>query len=238
LTASEPSQFEARLEDTDLPLVTEFSKGDAPLLIAFGGVKGALGMPPFEFFNLTSSFDVKKIYVRDLDQAWYHLGLPGLAGDIDGIAVHLRSLIQEQSPSRVVMCGNSMGGYAALLLGVLLDVDVVQAFSPQTFISRSQRLGHLDFRWLRQMRKVHNSATAQKEYFDLKRALPLVEGGKTELHVHYSTAGRLDKLHAERLGGLQNVRLHPYTEGGHRLIRHLRDSGLLKEILTKSLHGV
>ena len=33
------------------------------MLIAFGGIKGKLGIPSFEFFKSTSSYHMEKIYI-------------------------------------------------------------------------------------------------------------------------------------------------------------------------------
>lgn len=60
------------------------------MLIAFGGIKGKLGIPPFEFFKSTSSYYMKKIYIREINQAWYHQGLSGIGTDIDAISMFLK----------------------------------------------------------------------------------------------------------------------------------------------------
>lgn len=229
------TEFKIKLEDQAAPVAVDFSSDSSTLLVAFGGIQGALGMPPFEFFNLTSTFATQKIYVRDLEQAWYHCGLPGLTDNIDGIARLLKGLVEARPPKRVIMCGNSMGGYAALLFGALLEPTVVQAFSPQTFLSSRQRLLFWDRRWPEQIRKLHRALTARREYFDLQTTLARPGNAATRFHIHYSLIDRLDKLHAERLRCAPNVTLHPYRVGGHGLIKHLRASGLLKKILLESL---
>ena len=55
--------FKQNLEYTKSSVVIDFSSEGKSLLIAFGGIIGALGRPPFEFFNLTKKIEVKKIYV-------------------------------------------------------------------------------------------------------------------------------------------------------------------------------
>lgn len=219
----------------DAPIATDFSSESNTLLIAFGGLKGGIGrILPFEFFNLTKDIDTKKIYVRDLSLAWYHRGLPKVAKNIDGIAKHLKGLINKSGAAKVVCVGNSAGGYAALLFGHLVGANTVLAFAPQTFISKRERQVHKDTRWEgNQIRNAHGSPTKQEKYFNLKRVL----GGRTKYHIYYQRKSRLDKIHAERMKVIKNISLHSHDEGGgdHYLVVHLKKSGKLKRILENAL---
>lgn len=219
----------------DAPIAVDFSSRSDVLLVAFGGLKGGIGrILPFEFFNLTKGIDTKKIYVRDLNLAWYHRGLPGIAKNIDGVAKHLKELVKKSGAKKVVVVGNSAGGYAALLFGYLIGADVVLAFAPQTFISRKERQIHKDTRWEgAQIRNAHGSPTRQERYFNLKRVL----GGHTRYHIYYQRKSRLDKIHAERMRAMKSVVLYPRDEGGgdHYLVVHLKKSGALKKILMREL---
>lgn len=217
------------------PIAVDFAPKSNVLLIAFGGLKRGVGrIQPFEFFNLTRGVNCKKIYVRDMNLAWYHKGLPGIAKNIDGIAKHLKGLIKKSGAKKVVCVGNSAGGYAALLFGHLIGANVVLAFAPQTFISKHERKVHKDIRWEgAQMRNAHGSPTRQERYFNLKRVL----GGRTKYRIFYQRKSRLDKIHAERMRVVFTVILHPHDEGGgdHYLVVHLKKSGALKKILLREL---
>lgn len=219
----------------DAPMATDFSSKSDVMLVAFGGLKGGIGrILPFEFFNLTKDIDTKKIYVRDLSLAWYHKGLPGIAKNIDGVAKYLGGLVKKSGAKKVIVVGNSAGGYAALLFGHLIDADVVLAFAPQTFISQRERKTHKDTRWEgAQIRNAHNSSTRQEKYFNLKRVL----GGHTKFHIFYQRKSTLDKIHAERMRVVPTVVLHPRDEGGgdHYLVVHLKKNGVLKKILLREL---
>jgi hypothetical protein len=52
-----------------------------------------------------------------------------------------------------------------------------------------------------------------------------------DFHVHYGSDDRLDALHAEWVA--EYVSLHPVEGSGHDTIRVLRDSGALKEMVSK-----
>jgi hypothetical protein len=224
--------FAALVGDPDASVAVDFAPEGSSLLVAFGGVAGALGMPPFEFFNTATALPCKKIFVRDLRQAWYHGGMAGVGDSLGAIADHLGARIRESGATRTVFVGNSMGGYAALLFGTLLRPDAIHAFSPQTFIDRWQRLRHWDRRWSKQMRGVYGARSREPGYFDLRPVLERAEGMVVP-HVHYCESDRLDTVHARRMEGL--VTLSAYPTGGHSVIRHLRDSGLLRKFITEAL---
>lgn len=211
---------------------------DSPVLaIAFGGLLMSVGgLPPFEFFGvLNEAASVKKIFLRDLDQSWYHRGVEGLGSDIAGVETGLREIVAEAEPRRLVMLGASAGGYAALLFGRLLGADEVHVFGPQTFISPGLRLRHLDRRWSQPWRALMLSGRYQPRYGDLYRFYRRTPSLGGHVVVHYSDAERLDDAHARRLGRHPDVELRRYAEGGHFIVKHLRDSGQLQPLLRSLL---
>ena len=229
------NDFHDRLSDPEAPVAVSPSEQGAPLLVAFGGIAGKVGILPFEFFNLTKHIEANKIYVRDLQQVWYQRGLPGVATDIEGIAAFLADRMEEVSPSRTVLVGNSMGGFAAIVIGILLDVDRILAFAPQTFADRMHRLLYHDRRWPEQMREVHR--TRGTRYLDAKPLLRRLRPS-CEADIFYSRDDRLDRAHAERLSFSSNFRTHALGEGGHSVIKHLRSSGELTRIVCDALGTV
>lgn len=206
------------------------------MIIAFGGIYGALGMPPFEFFNITSDLDANKIYIRDLYQSWYHRGIPRIAKNIDDIAKYIMQELKRYLQKQLIVCGNSMGGYAAMLFGFLLNADIVHAFSPQTFISKGKRTFYGDNRWKKEIEVTYEAMNASPAYFDIKEPLS-GKAVKTEFHIYYSCMDRLDKIHAERMKDNPRIILHPYKDLGHGVVRHLKETGQLREILLSSLHS-
>ena len=221
-------RFASEVEDPASPLAMALVPGSRSLLMAFGGIIGALGIPPFEFFNLTRDLDLSRVYVRDLEQSWYHAGLPGVSSGVRDTAEFLARVAKDSGAVRLVLVGNSMGGYASLLFGALLGADEVHAFSPQTFIDPANRARHGDARWSAQMASLHRGSPSP--YYDLVPVLRDRAGGGT-LTVHYSPADALDTVHAERLASLPNVRVKRYLEGGHNVIKYLRQIGALEQIV-------
>jgi hypothetical protein len=218
--------FEDKMNDPGLALIEDISRMGKPLLIAFGGIYGDVGIPPFEFVNLTREIDVNKIYLRDLAQSWYHSGLQGLSGNIDETAEFLKRKVATSGADRVVLIGNSMGGYAAILFGVLINADVVHAFSPQTCIGEAGII-----RSKAQLRKVQNNFSDR--YFDLKELISS-HAGPGEFNIYFNRNSGLDKKHALHLQGMENVTLHAFRWFGHELVKAMKDSGELRAILIAS----
>jgi hypothetical protein len=207
------------------------------LLLAFGGMLGRIGMPPFEFFSLAGAIPVKRLFVRDLHQAWYHRGMPGHGTTLMSVAESLRELISRHEVDRLVVAGNSAGGYAALLFGTLLEADVVLCFAPQTVLDIDV-LGEIgDHRWDRHLKPLVADGALDTRWIDLGAALPRTPRGDTRYEVYFDDSLRLDREHVERLLGIENLRLYRFGRGRHHLVRALRDSGALERILQRALQA-
>ncbi|MBN2564938.1 MAG: hypothetical protein JXB46_04430 [Candidatus Eisenbacteria bacterium] len=232
------SDFDARLKEKAKAVAEDFSSDSRVLLVALGGFAGGMGIPPFEFFRIASDFETKKMFIRDLPQAMYHKAMPGIGGGVDGIVSHIRRRMADTGVERVVVVGNSGGGYASLLVGALLEADVVLAFSPVTFIGPLARLIHRDRRAPMLFLRAYGSPDRRSEYFDIKRVLA-AHGRNTAFHIYYchtGPLGRLDTLHATRLESFSNISLHRLDRGGHNLVKLLRDEGKLDGILANALN--
>lgn len=212
------------------PVIEELTPGSNTLILVFGGIKGAMGMPTFEFYKSTSILNQHRIFFRDLSQHWYHSGLAGITQDIDQTKDYIHATIDRIKPAETIFVGNSMGGYAAILFSTLLNMGRVVAFSPQTFIGPVKKIKAGDFRWKSATLSTYLHALSRPRYFDLSE---LLEKSRQEnpVDLYVSSFDRLDMLHADNLAKFSNVRLHKHALGGHNLVRHLRDNGLLREIL-------
>ena len=226
--------FEGELADPERGLVVDRDADAAVALVAFGGISGGLAMPPFEFFTLAKGIPATKIFIRDLDQAWYQRGVRGLGSSITAATDGLRSLLAEVGADRVVGFGNSAGGFGAILFGHLVGFDEVHAFAPQTFIDRARRIRYRDRRWPQPIHDLRAHPPAEQVY-DVQ---PLCLGPSgPAVHVYVAADTRLDEVHAERLRSGERVVMHHYESGGHGVIRELRDSNELDRIIRTALAG-
>jgi hypothetical protein len=218
------------------PSIQEHMEADSStLLVAFGGIREGFVIPVFEFSNFTARFGVKRLFVRDLRQAWYHRGVPRHGARLKDVADYLGRLIAEHDPQRVVMTGVSAGGYAALVFGTIMRADVVLAISPQTVIDPEVLAALDDHRWDAWAEALTAAHALDRDWADLREALPAAGNSGTRYEVYFAESDPLDKLHAERLGGLPRVKLFRFGRGGHFVVREMRASGALDNVLRRAL---
>lgn len=208
---------------------------DSPtMLLTFGGMKSTAGIVAFEFVRMTQSLGVKRMYVRDPRQSWYHRGMPQHGMTLSSVGEVLRRLVQERGTERLVVVGNSAGGYAALVFGALLRADVVLAFAPQTTLRREHLRAMGDERWDELLIPLYEKGAIEERWADLSEALPGALTPATRCNVYFDEHV-LDSAHAERLAAIPNVRLYRFGRGGHDLVRSLRDCGALERLLRDAL---
>jgi pimeloyl-ACP methyl ester carboxylesterase len=206
------------------------------LLVAFGGLRGRIDVPRFEFSTITGDFPVKRLFVRDLDQAWYHRGAPRTgAKTLEELAQALERMIAAQDVDRIVTIGNSSGGYAALAFGALLGADCALSFAPQTVIDPDALRAMGDKRWLDKLTALESAGALDHDWLDLRTALPSSRRRPTRYQIYFDTSHRVDRLHAENLREVDGVRLYPFGHGGHYLVNRMRASGALERVLRDAL---
>ena len=205
------------------------------LLLTFGGMKSTAGLVAFEFVALTADMPVKKMFVRDPRQSWYHRGMPSHGSTLESIAELLQKIIAGQDVDRLVTVGSSAGGYAALAFGALLGAERVLAFGPQTTLDREALAEMDDHRWDYLLDPLYAKGALEERWIDLRAALPGALDPNTRCGVYFDETVRADRLHAERLAGIDGVRLYRFGRGGHTLSRHLRDQGALDRLLREAL---
>ncbi len=226
---------ENSLELDKSPILVEEAKGADILMIIFGGIAQGLPVPVFEFMNFLSEYRVHKIFLRDFAQSWYTKGLPGFSKNIDDTAQFIGTYLSKYSRCKKIFLGNSAGGYAALVFGLLTNADSVHAFVPQTFLTPALRIYHRDLRWRKQIKRL-NRSKGNRKYMNLTHLFHKEKKflKQTKFHLYWNVNDRLDNIHSKRLKGNEIVH-HKYNFGGHNLIKTLRDNGELELIIRKIL---
>lgn len=217
----------------DTWIVMDCEHDSRVLLLTFAARGKVLHKPGFEFVKISQPYPVKRIFVRDLADHWYHAGLGSATRNVVENAAFLRTLVDAQNVDRLVVTGSSSGGYAALLHGTLMQADIVLGFAPQTFIDWWHRLIYGEKRSKHYIPTVWRANWAHRRYFDVKPHLK--QNTRTRFDIHYPARHKVDPNHARRLKGLPNVTLYPHDTDDHRLTLILRDSGQLEPILTDAL---
>lgn len=193
-----------------------------------------IGIPPFEFLSLTGNLEVKRLFIRDEHRAWYHRGIPGYGDNFTDLAKSLKPEVAQAD--RVVTIGNSAGGYAALAMGTLLGADMVIAFSPQTTLDLETLESMDDHRWDDQIGALSNAI--DRRWADLASAITASQQAATNYRIYFDETHSADRLHAERLAPLDNLRFYRFGRGGHWLVKRLRDCGALEKIIIGAIDGV
>ena len=218
---------------------------DEILVIAFGFVSWE-ARPDFDFYGRLRKLEqnsgrhINKILVRDSGNAWYHRHVAGLGEHPDETAASLRALIREIRPSKVITIGQSMGAYAAVMYGLLLEVQQVIAFGPLSFLDPQQALLYHERRWLSVMRDLAANPPASG-YYDLPTLGRAKAGALPDMHIIFGTkpdadgkeSVNLDAMHAQRLAAIGNCTLHPYPYSGHTVVQHLIDTKRINALLAR-----
>jgi alpha-beta hydrolase superfamily lysophospholipase len=197
-------------------LVIKHDAADAPVLVTFSSVN-ANG---FSFFKGFEDVAASKIFVKDPADAWYQTGVENVAASIDDLAACLRQAVKEVGARRVVMFGTSMGGYAALLFGQLLQADAVVAVSPQSILD--PRLPHTPHERF------------EGPYFDLRHVLKR-RAGSPSVHILFGAGDIVDCYNTLRLQ-TDTYTVSPIREADHLVSAQLAKSGLLKSIVVAALN--
>lgn len=203
------------------------------LLISFGGM-AYRRKTPFEFQRVTQGLPAKHLALRDLRQLWYQAGLPGISDDIWGTIDYLNHFITHHRPNRVITLGSSMGGYAALLFGYYLEVDLSVTFAPKTIIDPIWRLPHGDYWYWRRQLFLLLRRHAAKETWNL-RTMFLAAQKSVCCHLFYNPENRVDQLHIQNLEGFANVKFYEISGAGHTLVKTMADQGSLRGIIERAI---
>jgi pimeloyl-ACP methyl ester carboxylesterase len=221
--------------DPGIALSAHMEGESRTLLLTFGGMRSMAGLASFEFVSMTRDMPVKRLFVRDPRQSWYHRGMPKHGSSLTSVADSLRDLLASHQVDRLVVVGTSAGGYAALVFGTLLGADTVLAFAPQTVLDPRLLAEMGDKRWDYLLTPVVRSGALEARWLDLRHALPGARYADTRYNVYFDENDPGDRAHAERLRGLDGFRLYRFGRGGHTLPRALRDCGALDRILRTAL---
>jgi len=221
--------------EDDCALYRDYSEESRVLVVSFSGLKpNPHAVPGFSLRRTFMGLPIKKLYLRDLDRAWFLRGLRGVTTDVEATVAFLAAEAKSVQARRLILTGYSLGGFAALLYGSLLGADEVHAISPQTFLSFWGRWRARDNRWRRYVLPLHFGPT--RRFHELRPWLARTEG-RTGLHVHFASDSRLDTIHAGYVTGLPGVVAHDHKEGGHRLVTALMESGELRAIFERAIAG-
>jgi pimeloyl-ACP methyl ester carboxylesterase len=163
----EMAQFENDLSDDSRGALYDLEHSGGTAIIAFGGLWMRMGgLPPFEFFGQLEDVPSGRVFVRDLEQSWYQLGIRGAAPDIRTSAKWLADLLDAHGIQRTVCVGCSAGGFAAIVFGSLIGAAEIHAFGAQTTIARRDLWKMRDRRWNKYLKPMRKNLGTRQPIFD------------------------------------------------------------------------
>ena len=118
--------------DNKLFLFKENKKSDK-LVVIFSGVNAK----SFMGYKLVDEFDCNKIFIREESKSWYHSCIDGVSNNIEELITYIETFTSKFKKENITFIGSSMGAYAALLVGIKLNVGKIIAFGPQIFINKN-----------------------------------------------------------------------------------------------------
>jgi tetratricopeptide (TPR) repeat protein len=106
--------------------------GASDVLIVFAH----LGYPrgKFAMSRLLANARQTRVYVNCHQNSWFQSGLGPYTASVDETAALLKQILAVLNPSRTLCTGMSMGGYGAMLFGLLLECDYILAFTTEITI--------------------------------------------------------------------------------------------------------
>ena len=201
------------------------------LLCTFGGMWLTGATPGFQFVHLTQNWLVKKAFFTDIDQVWYQKGVRGIGEGVEEVADFIRDVADREGVRRIITVGNSMGGYAAILFGVLAGAEVALAFSPQTNLTK-----HHYTAFPERLDKVYGLQGQHHPYLRLCRIVDEYNRD-TLISVHFAHYFPKDRRNASDLWGATGVKLHGYPMMSHNVAPVLKEQGHLQRLLRGAVQG-
>jgi hypothetical protein len=86
----------------------------------------------YEWYNLRNPNATKHIFIRDIFKQWY---LHGINSRINSIELLVDFLKKETNGYETTFIGSSAGGFAAVLLGSILNVKKIYGFNNQFYLT-------------------------------------------------------------------------------------------------------
>jgi hypothetical protein len=202
------------------------------LMISFAVFPAPGGKSAFDFRRATSPLGVKRLFLRDPHMMWYQMGTPGISDDVPGVVEFLKKIIAQEHAKRVVMIGNSGGGFSALLFGALVGVDEIHAFNPPTLLR-----GPDDTSAPEQLEALILEKGGNIPYLDIREIFREHLKPETKVYIHYSRGESRDKRHAKYLREFPNVRLIEYPFVSHHVARFFAERAMLTPLLDAAARG-
>lgn len=185
----------------------------------------------FDFESFANSDLFSAVLIKDLNNTWYTGGIPGAGENFTEVVTFLREICQNYK--RVMVIGDSMAGYGALLYGMHINADKIIALSPQTTVSYAENMMMGDTRFVNWFKLIRDFPEDAKNLREGMR-----NSGARSVDVFVSTNDRQDVPHARNLEGIEGVNVTYIDAFDHWMTSQFKRYGILREIVSSFLFDI
>lgn len=146
----------------------------------------------------------KAIFIRDVRKTWYVDGISKQLNSIESVLGMLKN--ETRDFAEVICVGNSAGGYAATLFGMLLGADKI--FSISGYFDITSLVNDPTNLALQQA----NLVPEKFKWFDLSS---LLSNNDCSIYFLFPENCEMDKLQARIIENVQSVRVFPFKHDTH-----------------------
>ena len=185
---------------------------------------GPMSGERFPFFRSFDSMNVNTVFVKEHSAGWFQYGLPEAEGHA-GLLSFLKDLLGSLNTKKLYCFGSSMGGYAALLYGSLLNATRILTFGARTYVHPTYITNS----------KIIQDKGANK---DIQRIFSLVRDYARSGGGVINVCGEdewLDVFHIARLTDIENITNLTVLNAGHNVGAWLKEYGILNDFLVAAL---
>jgi hypothetical protein len=201
-------------------LIYDGTSSQKTLLVVFAYINQQVGTRSHSSF--LSEVDCKKLFVNPGQNAWYQTGVPEIGSSYAELAAFLIE-VKAAHPDHEILClGHSMGGFAALGLGLHIHADRILASVPEYVLNLP---GSVSARHIR---------GGPIECGDLSEALS--QNARSRITVLVGLKNHFDVSMAESIAALTPVEVIQLS-CGHETFPYLRDNNKLALLLNAFVEG-
>lgn len=182
----------------------------------------------FDYINTAVRENQSALLIRDRSNAWYHLGVDGASGSVFEVADVIRATANGR---QIITVGASMGGYAALLFGHLVEAKLAIGIVPQIRIGQRSATELQDTRFNGLPAQLERT-TPSPHFLGLDLAIPAAD--RDRFWIVVGSDAWIDFEHAKLVRGRADFRTIVADGCGHNDVgAWCLKSGLLGDVFAR-----
>ena len=201
------------------------------LLVVFTTIYNNFWISSLALASLLEPAGVNVMILKDATHNHYHRGVDGFANDIPGITQSIQALAKNLNADSIFVSGFSSGGYAAMLVSLMLQCRGYLGFSHQVDLSEGSTLPSSLF-----LPDAVRAQLDQRWFLDLRTLLDRADPQISRTLIYGDRSPR-DVAHAKHLEGNAAIQLVKATDIGHNTVLKLLRTGEFIPMFTQMLES-